>query len=161
MTRSKLLVFKGRKGEDACKCVTSSCAQCGLCIKVMCFDAERCENRQKETEREMCWCGGSLSEGHVMQGSTGPPLPLLKPYCRVSTADRANANEGHAESQWLNREWGSRDKLAPCPLPHKTKRLSIVNLIILRSELTLSIKGVIWSNFKFSFIFGVLQADCA
>lgn len=78
-----------------------------------------------------------------MQGSTGPPLPLLKPYCRVSKADRANTNEGHAESQWLNREWGSRDKLAPCPLSHKTKRLSIVNLIILRSELTLSIKGVI------------------
>lgn len=91
------------------------------------------------------WCEdtcGSLSEGHVMQGSIGPPLPALQPYCRVSKADRANANEGHAESQWLNREWGSRDILAPCPLPHKTKRLSMVNPIILQSELIRSINAL-------------------
>lgn len=119
---------------------------CALCIKAMCFDAERCENRQKVRGRDvLMWyedtCG-SLSEGHVMQGSIGPPLPLLQPYCRVSTADRANANEGHAESQWLNRERGSRDKLAACPLPHKTKWLSMVNHIILQSELTLSINAL-------------------
>lgn len=116
--------------------ITPSCAQCGLYIKAMCFDAERCENRQKETHREkerlLMWCEdtcGSLSEGHVMQGSIGPPLSLLQPYCRVSTADRANANEGYAESQWPNREQGSQDKLASCPLPHKTKRLSMVDPI--------------------------------
>jgi len=56
-------------------------------------------------------------------------LGLLQPYCRVSTADRASANEGYAESQWPNREQGSRDKLASCPLPHKTKILSMADPI--------------------------------